>query len=64
MIELVPHVISRLAFGGILVKCHDIHNRLWVPLLIHGRNAVLAENSLPFSWEPLLAVSTERQDRT
>lgn len=59
MVEFMPYVICSLAFGGILVKCHNVHNRLRVALLIHRSNPVLAEYSLPFSWKPLLAVSTK-----
>ena len=57
MIELVPYVIGGPALGGILVKGHNVHNRLRVALLVHRCDSIFTEDPLPLGRKALLNVS-------
>lgn len=63
MIELVPHIIFRLAFGSVFVKGHDVNDCLRVSLLIRLRDPIFTQHPLPFCRKPLQEVSSDSRPR-
>lgn len=49
ILELLPYVIVACMLGGVLIECYNVHDSLWICLLILLGDTRLLEELLPFA---------------
>lgn len=50
--KFLPYVIVASMLGSVLIECDNVHDGLWICLLILLGDTRLLEELLPFPWQP------------